>query len=292
VGGFVAIMLILPKVHLFYDLGVNDWGEANYRVRAVDALRTQPGLFRVASVLPLQPAYAYAQGSRPLTAGPTSIRRSTVTSGCACWSRSSPRSRSTGRSSASTAAEPGQLHFLGTDLVQAGVGLLPGEDVYEALRNGFDIDRRFRLDLLRLLNVRYLLSEYPLRGTGIRMVHAADPWPSWPEYRSRNTGLVEGARRPPLIDFGSVQPLVLPLWDYIEASRRKLRGKDVFVYELDGQPSRFRLVDTILVEPTARRSSTDSRRWTWQPCAPPRCWKPPMPKRSPHAETWREAPSR
>jgi hypothetical protein len=253
VGGFVAIMLILPKVHLFYDLGVNDWGEANYRVRAVDALRTQPGLFRVASVLPLQPAYAYAQGLETVD-GWANIYPAVYRD---LWLRvleplfsEIPFNRQVFGVDSGRAED--NFIFLGTDLVQAGVGLLPGEDVYEALRNGFDIDRRFRLDLLRLLNVRYLLSEYPLRGTGIRMVHAADPWPSWPEYRSRNTGLVEGARRPPLIDFGSVQPLVLPLWDYIEASRRKLRGKDVFVYELADSLSRFRLVDTILVEPNGK----------------------------------------
>ena len=57
-----GFMLLAPKIHLFYDLGVNDWGEANYKVHAIDALRKQPDLFRVASVLPLQPAYAYAQG--------------------------------------------------------------------------------------------------------------------------------------------------------------------------------------------------------------------------------------
>jgi hypothetical protein len=251
--GFMGFMLVLPKVYLFYDLGVDDWGEGNYQVRAVDALLGEPGFFRVASVLPLQPAYAYAQGLEAAD-GWANIYPAVYRD---LWLRvlapllcEIPFNRQVFGVDSGRAED--NFILLGTDLVKPGVGLLPGEDLSHALQNGFDVDRRFNLDLLRLLNVRYLLSEYPLRGTGVRLLHAADPWPTWPQYRSRNTGLLEGAQRPPLIDFGSVQPLVLPLWDFIQASRRKSRGKDVFVYELTDSLERFRLVDTIVVEPTGR----------------------------------------
>jgi hypothetical protein len=264
VVGFMGFMLILPKVHLFYDLGVHDWGEGNYQVRVVDALRGQPGLFRVASVLPLQPAYAYAQGLEAADGWANlypAVYRDLWLRVLAPLFSEIPFNREVFGVDSGRAED--NFILLGTDLVQPGVGLLPGEDVYDALRYGFDIDRRFNLNLLRLLNVRYLLSEYPLRATGVRLVHAADPWPTWPQYRSRNAGLVEGVRRPALVDFGSVKPLVLPLWDFIQATRRKLRGKDVFVYELKDSLERFRLVDTILVEPTGnavldRLSSMDS----------------------------------
>jgi hypothetical protein len=242
-------MLVLPKLHLFYDLGVNDWGENNYRVRAVDALRTQPRLFRVASVLPLQPAYAYAQGLETADGWANiypAVYRDLWLRVLAPLFAEIPFNRQVFGVDSGRAED--NFIFLGSDLVQPGVGLLPGEDVYDALRHGFDLDRRFNLNLLRLLNVRFLLSEYPLRGAGVRLIHAADPWPTWPLYRSRNTGLVEGPRPPPLVDFGSVEPLVLPLWDYIQASRRKLHGKDLFVYELIDSLERFRLVENILAE--------------------------------------------
>jgi hypothetical protein len=253
VGGFIGFMLVEPKVHLFYDLGVNDWGQANYQVRVVDALRTQPGPFRVASVLPLQPAYAYAQGLETAD-GWANVYPSVYRD---LWLRVlTPLFAEIPFNRQVFGVESGRAEdnfiLLGTDLVRPGVGLLPGEDVDDGLRNGFNIDRRFNLSLLRLLNVRYLLSEYPLRGTGIRLRHAGDPWPTWPQYRSRNTGLVEGVRRPSTVDFGRVRPLVQPLWDYIQATRRRLHGKDVFVYELTDSLPRFRLVENVLVEASGK----------------------------------------
>lgn len=252
-AGLIGFMTLAPKVHLFYDLGVNDWGQANYKVRAVDALREQPGLFRVASVLPLQPAYAYAQGLETVDGWanvyPAVYRDLWLRVMAPLFSELPANKEIFGVDSGR--AEDNFI-FLGADLVRPGVGLLPGEDVNEALRIGFDVDRRFNLNLLRLLNVRYLLSEYPLRSPGLRLVHAADPWPTWPQYRSRNTGLVEGERQPPAKKLTRLQRLVQPLHDHLEANRRKLRGKDVFVYELTESMERFRLVSRVAVEPDGK----------------------------------------
>src|SRR5260370_33312181 len=61
--GFAALMIVWPKVYLFYPIGVEGWGQYNYEIGAINDLRTRESdPFRVASVLPLQPAYAYAQG--------------------------------------------------------------------------------------------------------------------------------------------------------------------------------------------------------------------------------------
>ena len=252
-AGLVGFMTIMPKIHLFYDLGVNDWGEANYNVRSVDALRGRPDLFRVASVLPLQPAYAYAQGLESADGWANvypAVYRDLWLRVMAPLFSELPANREIFGVGSGKAED--NFIFLGADLVHPGVGLLPGEDVNEALRSGFDVDRRFNLNLLRLLNVRYLLSEYPLRGAGLSLVHAADPWPTWPQYRSRNTGLVEGKRPPPSGKLTRWQRLVQPFHDYFEANRRKLRGKDVFVYELSGSMERFRLVSRIVVEPDGK----------------------------------------
>ena len=118
----------------------------------------------------------------------------------------------------------------------------------DALRNGFDVDRRFNLNLLRMLNVRYLLSQYPLQGSGLKLVHAADPWPTWPEYRDRNTGLVVGERHPPEMTIQHSLRWLQPFWDYFQFNRRKLQGKDVFVYELAGSMERFRLIHNLEIK--------------------------------------------
>lgn len=249
VAALVAFMLITPKAHLFYDLGVNDWGEANYEVRAVDELRQQPGLFRVASVLPLHPAYAYAQGLETVDGWANlypAVYRDLWLRVLAPLFSEIPFNRQI--FGADTGRPEDVFILLGADLVRPGTGLLPGEDLNDAMRIGFDIDRRFNLELLRLLNVRYLLSEYPLRSSRVRLVHAADPWPTWPQYRSRNTGLVEGPRRPSEPHFGRTQRFLQPVRDAIEATRRKLRGKDIFVYELTGTLDRFRFVENVEVE--------------------------------------------
>lgn len=252
-AGLAGFMLLAPKVHLFYDLGVNDWGQANYEVRAVDALRKQPGPFRVASVLPLQPAYAYAQGLETAD-GWANVYPAVYRD---LWLRVlSPLFAELPSSRSIFGADSGRAEdnfiFLGADLVHPSVGLLPGEDVQVALKQGFDVDRRFNLNLLRMLNVRYLLSQYPLRGSGLTLIHAPDPWPTWPEYRDRNTGLVVGERRPPEMTLRRSLRLFQPFWDYFQFNRRKLQGKDVFVYALADSMERFRLVRNLEVETSGK----------------------------------------
>ncbi len=246
--GLVAFMALAPKVHLFYDLGVNDWGQANYEVPAVDALRAKPGLFRVASVLPLQPAYAYAQGLETVDGWANvypAVYRDLWLRVLAPLFEAMPSNRAIFGADSGRAED--NFIFLGADLVHPSVGLLPGEDLQEAMRSGFDVDRRFNLNLLRMLNVRYLLSAYPLRGSGLSLVHAADPWPTWAEYRDRNTGLVRGERHPPEMTLRPRLRYLQPFYDYYQFGLRKLRGKDVFVYELSGSVERFRLVRNVEV---------------------------------------------
>ncbi len=249
--GFVAFMIIEPKIFLFYPLGVDDWGERNYQAAGVEALkREDTSLYRVASVLPLQPAYAYAQGLEAADGWANLyplVYRELWLRVLAPLFKELPQTRKvfgvdTGR------AEDNFL-FLGAGLIQPGVGLLPDEDVWQALRRGFDLDRRFNLDLLRMLNVKYLLSEYPLRGTGVTLVHAPAKWPDWPRPRDRNTGIALPPRQPSLADFGAAAPFAQPFWDLAEAWKRRAAGKDVFIYALDRALPRFRLVDRVEVEP-------------------------------------------
>lgn len=255
---FAVFMIVQPKIFLFEPLGLGDWGQANYRVPVLDGLRMEAAArepFRVASVLPLQPAYAYAQGLeaadgwaniyplryrelwlevlRPLVGEIPATRQ--------IFGFDSGRSED-------------NFVFLGAGLMMPGIGRLPGEDTDVALRHGFDLDRRFRLDILRLLNVRYLLSEYPLKGNSVRLVHAPAQWPTWPLARDRNTGLVTGAYPPlpPEVATGSAWARA---WHRFDAAlKRKAAGKDVFVYELEGAVPRVRLVSELTIVPDGRRA--------------------------------------
>ncbi|MEH2483554.1 hypothetical protein V1282_006911 [Nitrobacteraceae bacterium AZCC 2146] len=253
--GFAAFMIVWPKVHLFYPLGVNDWGERNYRITALDDIRAKEAApFRVASVLPLQPAYAYAQGLETVDGWanlyPAFYRD--------LWYRALtplfaelPYTR--GVFGVDTGRPEDNFVFLGADLIQPVVGLLPGEDVVAALKAGFDVDRRFNINILRLLNVKYLLSEYPLQGQGIALVHAPDAWPDFPVSRNHNTGLVQGPTQDiPGGRFQFLKTYARPLFDLANAWKRDLRGKDIFIYAIDGVRPRFRMVESVAVESSGK----------------------------------------
>jgi hypothetical protein len=248
---FVAVMIVRPKLFNFYTLGVYGWGEKNYQIAALDEIkRTEHEPFRVASVLPLQPAYAYGQGLETADGWsnlfPLAYRE--------LWLRvlaplfeHLPRNRQIfdppdGRP---------QDHyvFLGADLITPGIGRLPDEDPKIAIRDGFDISRRFNLDLLRMLNVTYLLSEYPLTAPGLELVHAPSEAPRWPQSRDWATGYV-AAPFPPPDSQAPRSRLVRSLTDYREALIRTARGKDIFIYRLTGSMPRFRFVQTLVLVPT------------------------------------------
>lgn len=254
--GFAAFMIVWPKVHLFYPLGVDDWGEQNYRIAALQEIRAQETApFRVASILPLQPAYAYAQGLETVDGWanlyPAFYRDLWYRALTPLFSELPYTRRIFG---VDVGRPEDNFIFLGADLIEPGIGSLPGENVFEALKAGFDVNRRFNLNVLRLLNVKYLLSDYPLKGIGISLVHAPAVWPDFPISRSRNTGLVHGARRPVVPDerFGRIARYVQPLLDIRSAWRRDLQGKDVFIYRLEGVLPRFRMVESVAVESTDR----------------------------------------
>ena len=248
----LLFMILKPKVHLFYALGVDDWGQANYQIPAVEALRRQNATpFRVASVAPLQPAYAYAQGLETVDGWaniyPAAYRE--------FWLRVlSPLFKEIPKTQQIFGVNEGRdtdnFILLGTDMARPGDGLLADENINDALKTGFDIDRRFNLNLLRLLNTRYLLSEYPLKSTQIRLVHASDNWPTYPQYRNRNTGLVEEPR-PPFI--GNQYSILQPALAAYQAIQRKLRGKDVFIYEIVNSLERFHLINSISTEPNSQK---------------------------------------
>jgi hypothetical protein len=252
--GFAAFMIVWPKVHLFYPMGVDDWGEGNYRIAALDDIRArETAPFRVASVLPLQPAYAYAQGLETVDGWanlyPAVYRDLWYRALMPLFSEAPYTKRIFG---VEVGRPEDNFIFLGADLIEPGIGLLPGENVLEAIKTGFDVNRRFDLNILRLLNVKYLLSEYPLKGSGINLVHAPAMWPDFPISRSRNTGLVHGVRRPPVLDqrFGRLARYVQPFFDLRSAWQRDLSGKDIFIYGLARALPRFRMVESVAVETT------------------------------------------
>ena len=245
VAALAVFMLLQPKVFLFYRNGVDSWGEKNYQVRSIDGLRkeeTEP--FRVASVLPLQPAYAYAQGLETADGWanlyPKVYRE--------YWLRVlAPLFENVPGAKEIFDPENGrpQDHyiFLGADLIHPTVGALPGEDAKLALVEGFDVDRRFNLRMVGLLNVKYLLSEFPLKGKGLQLVHAPINRPTIAYSRDWATGWLS----PPSGPRGNGIPEQLrnAMSDVVGATRRKALGKDLYIYRLEDVVPRFRFVSEV-----------------------------------------------
>jgi hypothetical protein len=235
---FTALLLIWPKVSLVRPLMIDGWGQQDYQVRALDDLRrTDRQPFRVASVLPLQPAYAYAQGLETADGWANlypAVYRELWLEVLRPLLRNLPGNRQVFDP---PAGRPQDHHiFLGTGILTPGLGLLDGE---QPLRDGFDVDRRFNLDLLAMLNVKYLLSEYPLHGRALRLWHAPSAPPARLRSRDHATGLYndEGA----WYAFWRV-PIGRLATDVRAAIERRRAGKDVYVYEHRDVLPRYRLV--------------------------------------------------
>jgi hypothetical protein len=247
-GVVVVVALIWPKLALFSPLMLDGWGEANFQVRSLDELRVRDsGLYRVASVPELQPGYAYGQGFEAAD-GWSNLYPAVYRE---LWLRIlTPLFREVPAVRQVFAPDVGrpQDHyiFLGLGLTAAGNGLLPGEDAQMALKQGFDIDRRFNLTLLGMLNVKYLFSAYPLQSEALSLVHAPSPTPDWPYSRDYATGLINGLR-PPEDDSSPLGQLGrLPA-----ALERRRVGKDVYIYENQRWLPRFRFVEHVIEEPTS-----------------------------------------
>ncbi|WP_454645542.1 DUF6044 family protein [Bradyrhizobium liaoningense] len=252
VGCLIVFMLIEPKVFLFYPIGVEDLGQRNYEVASLQALKsakTEP--FRVASVLPLQPGYAYGQGFETAD-GWANLYPSVYRD---LWLRAIAPVMSqlpVVRNIFDPAVGRPQDHyiFLGAELVSPGIGALPGEDPNQEITTGFDIDHRFNLDILRLLNVRYLLSEYALAGSGISLVHAPAYPPLFPRSRDYATGMLHRESSPGTQRIGWMARLKGVWDDWREGIHKRRLGKDIYIYRIEDALPRYRLVEQVVTEPS------------------------------------------
>jgi hypothetical protein len=237
-AAIVAFMLVWPKAALWRPLMIDSWGQQHYEVAALAALKASDrGLFLVASVLDLQPAYAYAQGLEAADGWSNlypRVYRELWLQVLAPLFERLPRNRDI--FAPATGRPQDNYIFLGSGLITPGLGALPGEDTARAVIDGFDVEQRFNLNLLSLLNVKYLLSEYPLRGSHLHLAHAPDPRPSAVVSHDYATGLVNSPR--PGEDFDA---------SLRHALDRRRRGKEVFVYRNDAVLPRFRFVQRVEV---------------------------------------------
>jgi hypothetical protein len=138
-------------------------GFAHYYIPAIsDIERDDRTLHRYASVLPLQPANALVSGVEPLDGWAnlySSKFRQFWLATLAPLFNSLPEQRRI----FGTDDRPPQDHY-----IFLGIGAFLSTDP-EA---GMDVDRRFNLNLLSLMNVRYLLSYYPLTSKYLVEMHA------------------------------------------------------------------------------------------------------------------------
>jgi hypothetical protein len=212
-----AFLTLWPKLALFQRMTVDDWGFANYSVRAIDEIAaSETQLVRFASVLPLQPAYAYAQGVETADGWANIYSRYYRE----LWLRLLDPVLTTSdftRQVLNPEKRAPQDHY-----IFIGIGLLTPEDL-----RGIPLDRRANLNILSLLNVRYLLSEVPLRSSRLDLVHTSTTPLQYP--RDHATGRLVG-RQNVTANWGPIH-WVLRGQEFLEKSRRdKLAGKDVYVY--------------------------------------------------------------
>jgi hypothetical protein len=101
-----------------------------------------------------------------------------------------------------------------------------------------------------LLNVRYLLSEYALAGSGISLVHAPAFPPLFPQFRDYATGMLHSGPAPGSQRIG-LRAKLKGMWDdWREAIHKRRLGKDIYIYRIEDALPRYRLVGQVIIEPS------------------------------------------
>jgi hypothetical protein len=220
-SGLVLLTMFLavwPKFALLQRMTIDDWGFANYSVRAIDqTAATERQLVRFASVLPLQPAYAYSQGVEAADGWANIYSRYYRE----LWLRMLDPVLATSvttRQVLNPESGTPQDHY-----IFLGIGILTPEDMH-----GIPLDSRVNLNILSLLNVRYLLSEVPLQSDRLDLVHASTGRPlRYP--RDHASGRL--AAPPSLTASGGPIDWIHRGREFLETSwRNKLVGKDLYIY--------------------------------------------------------------
>ncbi len=213
-----TFLAVWPKFALFERMTIDDWGFANYSVQAIDKVAaTERQLVRFASVLPLQPAYAYSQGVEAADGWANIYSRYYRE----LWLRLLDPVLSTSvptRQVLNPESGTPQDHY-----IFLGIGILTPEDM-----QGIPLDSRANLNILSLLNVRYLLSEVPLQSDRLDLVHASTVMPlRYP--RDHASGRL--AAPPSLTASGGPIDWMHKGREFLETSwRNKLVGKDLYIY--------------------------------------------------------------
>jgi hypothetical protein len=211
---FIATVLLVifytgvaPKILLAPLRESPQSGFARYYIPAIPAIeRDDRTLHRYASVLPLQPANALVSGVEPLD-GWANLYSSRFRQFWLAMLEPLFRNLPSERRVFGADGQPPQDHyiFLGTGR------FLPNDP-----ESGMDVDRRFHLNLLSLMNVRYVLSYYPLSSKYLVEIHAPahplkkmewdqatgrpvrlrESYVGWPNFASGITSAIHGPPAP------------------------------------------------------------------------------------------------
>jgi hypothetical protein len=154
---------VAPKVLLAPLRVAPQSGFARYYIPAIPEIESQDfTLHRYASVLPLQPTYALVSAVEPLD-GWANLFPSRFRQLWLAILEPLFKSRPQERRMFGSDDQPAQDNFI---FLGAGT-FLPSDPAA-----GIDVDRRFNMSLLSLMNVRYLLSYYPLSSKYLVEIHA------------------------------------------------------------------------------------------------------------------------
>ena len=223
---FIISLIAWPKVGTFFPHCVNSFGQENYEVHELESIKnTSQQPFRVASVLPLQPAYAYGQGFESVDGWANLYSKYYREFWLAVLEPTLLASQSARDILNPSGGKPQDNYiFLGLGL--GGSADIPEEHLVGRSNEHFDLNKRFRLPLLNLLNCKYLLSEYPVIAEGyLQRNRPSSPMPNQVA-KDYATGVWNGPGIKTWPDSwkGAVQ-------DFKKSCKEKSQGKNIYIYE-------------------------------------------------------------
>lgn len=239
---YLFFLVVWPKIGTLYPHAIYSFGQRNYEVDGVNFIKhTSREPFRVASVLPLQPAYAYGQGLECVDGWANlyskyyrelwlEILEPTLMASQQARSILDP----------SNGKPQDNYIFLGLGL--GGNADIPESHFGENSNTSFNLNKRFRLPILNLLNCRFLLSEYPVVADGYTLVEG----PAFPPInqipKDYATGVWQGENIKTLPDSwrGLMQ-------DLKKSFLKNNTGKKIYIYKNFKFISRFYFIEKLRI---------------------------------------------
>lgn len=234
----LVALVVFPKFSMYQEYMLSDYKLEHFKVKSIDELKTNDDtLFRVASVLPLQPTYAYSQGLESIDGWillyPNIYRQ--------LWIEM-VRPLVEKDPLAIPVFDP-KWKYPQDHYVFMGIGNFLSKDEKDTFQMNFD--SRFNISLLSLMNTKYILSDVKISSEYLRLIHSPNTPATFSQTeRDYSVGRIIN-RWPDRKDWNLFKKLLAIPSDTVDAIDREVRGKDIFIYQNECFIPRFRFVSSI-----------------------------------------------